>query len=69
MFLTYYRMLNGAVHYDTYGKAIIIVKTYSDRKNEFKNKKGNFGEILMQKLHAKKIMNCMTDSSDASRYQ
>ena len=24
-------------------------------KNEFKNKKGNFGEKLMQRLHAKKL--------------
>ena len=33
-------------------------------KNEFKNKKGTFGERLMQKLHAKKSMTYMTGSSD-----
>ena len=34
-------------------------------KNEFKNKKENSGEKLMQKLNAKKIMTHMTGSSDA----
>ena len=34
-------------------------------KNKFKNKKGNFGERLMQKLHAKKIVTYMTGSLDA----
>ena len=30
--LTYYRILNGMVHYDTYEKVIIMVKTHSDSK-------------------------------------